>query len=266
MISLKKSAERFLRLLYPYRCPLCGEMPPSSDAPQLCPECAILFESELSIRCPECRLPAPQCLCTPRRIANTASKIGNRQFLTTAYYQPANRASAVNRLIYSLKNDMDDTAARIFARMLSREILLRFQQTGENICDWVISFPPRRTKTKREIGFDQAERLARLCAELTGARYVSLFKRIGGMEQKRLTDDERSKNMESAFRLKRHSHCRGMRVILCDDVLTTGATLSACAKLLKKAGASEIMIVTAAKTLSKMRLKPSAPETAWFRE
>lgn len=266
MISLKKAVDKFLRLLYPHRCPICGEIPPSSDAPQLCPDCAVLFASELSIRCPDCRLPAPQCLCTPKKLTDVVSEVNGRQFLCTSFYQPGVKSSVVNKLIYAVKYNADDTAVRIFAQMLSREILLHFHKAGKPIGECIITYPPRSRNAKRRIGFDQARRLARLCAEYTGAQYASLFTRQGGKEQKNLRHAERIQNAENAFRLNNPQACRGKCVILCDDVLTTGATLSACAALLKQAGANEIIIAAAAKTVSKARTKSSSAQDVWFQK
>jgi predicted amidophosphoribosyltransferase len=54
-------------------------------------------------------------------------------------------------------------------------------------------------------------------------------------------------NLHGAFRLRRKIDVQGLRVLLIDDVLTTGATLSECARVLKKAGATSIYAATAAR-------------------
>ncbi len=264
MSTLSSLLDKLLQLVFPRRCPICGELPPDSDAPQLCPDCLLLFRSELAAHCPECRLPASECRCTPRRIRNSASVIDGRDFLTVCFYRPSETSTITSRLIYALKDDADDTAARILAQMMSRELSLRFHRAGEDIRKWTITYPPRSPKAKSAVGFDQAQRQARLCAAYTGADYASLFVRRHGAEQKRLNRDERAKNTASAFVLKKPDACRGARVILCDDILTTGATLSACASLLWEAGASDVIVITAAKSLPRERIKPSDTDGAWW--
>ncbi len=266
MIRLKRLTEKFVQTCFPRRCPICKEIPISTDAAQLCEDCAAVFAADLHLRCPKCRLPAPDCLCTPRQLKGITSAMDGRSSLTTAFYLPGDRSSYVNKLIYALKTDNEDTAARVFAQMMSREILLHFTRAGKNVAEWIITYPPRRAEKKDELCFDQAERLARMCAEYTGARFARLFVRQGGAEQKLLNSAERTENTKSAFRLKKASAIRGTRVILCDDVLTTGATLAACASLLKDAGAEEIAVVTAAKTLRREQTEKVISDMSWFNE
>ena len=58
---------------------------------------------------------------------------------------------------------------------------------------------------------------------------------------------ERMENLHGAFRLRKMAHVRGLRVLLIDDVLTTGSTLSECARVLKAAGAISVHAATAAR-------------------
>jgi predicted amidophosphoribosyltransferase len=58
---------------------------------------------------------------------------------------------------------------------------------------------------------------------------------------------ERMQNLHNAFRLRQGRDVRGLRVLLVDDVLTTGSTLSECARVLKEAGASSVYAATAAR-------------------
>ena len=58
---------------------------------------------------------------------------------------------------------------------------------------------------------------------------------------------ERMENLRDAFRLRKNADVRGLRVLLVDDVLTTGSTLSECARILKHAGAQTVYAATAAR-------------------
>lgn len=261
---LKTFLKWIVQHLFPRHCPICKEITVGSDAAQLCADCAMVFEADLLLRCPVCRLAASECICTPGRLKRFTDKIDGHRVFTTAFYQPGDRSSYVNKLIYALKNDPEDTAARIFAQMMSHEILLRFTKSGKDIREWIITYPPRREEKVDDIGFDQAERLAQMCAEYTGARFAILLARYGGKEQKSLNRAEREANMKNAFYLKKPRSLQGARVILCDDVLTTGATLTACASLLKEAGVKEIVIVTAAKTVRREKAEQVVSDISWF--
>ena len=91
---------------------------------------------------------------------------------------------------------------------------------------------------KRERGFNQAELLARALR-----RAAADFRRATFLQRTRYTTtqtqfdrSERMENLRGAFRLRRGSNVQGLRMLLVDDVLTTGSTLSECASVLKEAG------------------------------
>jgi predicted amidophosphoribosyltransferase len=65
--------------------------------------------------------------------------------------------------------------------------------------------------------------------------------------QTALDRSERIENLHNAFRLRKKADVRALRVLLVDDVLTTGATLSECARVLKHAGAVSVYAVTVAR-------------------
>ena len=67
--------------------------------------------------------------------------------------------------------------------------------------------------------------------------------------QTRLAKHERAANMRNAFALGRSVNLAGARIVLVDDVFTTGATTSACAKVLRRAGAAEVCVWTVARGL-----------------
>jgi ComF family protein len=100
----------------------------------------------------------------------------------------------------------------------------------------------------RERGFNQAS----LLAELLGARISipskPLLQRIRyTTTQTALDRAERMENLHNAFRLRKNADVRGLHVLLIDDVLTTGSTLSECARVLKRAGAISVYAATAAR-------------------
>ena len=118
----------------------------------------------------------------------------------------------------------------------------------ENKVDALLPVPLFPVK-QRERGFNQAERLARrLSAAVNVQVRTDLLKRVlPTPSQTRLSRTQRADNMRKAFALKRKRRCDGMTFVLIDDVFTTGATTSACAKLLLRAGAGRVAVWTVAR-------------------
>jgi ComF family protein len=97
-------------------------------------------------------------------------------------------------------------------------------------------------------GFNQSEILARLLAKERGVRMLDVVKRVRPTAvQAGLTNSNRRKNVAGAFRVFRKTQVAGKRILLIDDVLTTGATAAACASALKRAGASSVTLLTLAR-------------------
>ncbi len=113
--------------------------------------------------------------------------------------------------------------------------------------DLVVPVPLHPTR-QRERGFNQAVLLAKLLSAQVSIRCNPVLKRIRyTTTQTALDRGERIENLHNAFRLRKNADVRGLRVLLIDDVLTTGSTLSECARVLKRAGAISVHAATAAR-------------------
>lgn len=107
---------------------------------------------------------------------------------------------------------------------------------------------PLHPARKRERGFNQAELLAQLLSTRARLRMREPLERIRYTTTQTAFDrTERMENLRNAFRLRKKADVRGLRVLLIDDVLTTGSTLSECARVLKAAGAISVHAATAAR-------------------
>jgi ComF family protein len=116
--------------------------------------------------------------------------------------------------------------------------------------DWLVPVPLHPAK-EREREFNQAARLTALLSAATGIpANLSLLQRVKPTRtQTLLTRSERAQNMHDAFLARDGVKLRGDRIVLVDDVFTTGATTSACARALRKAGAGEVAVWTVARGL-----------------
>src|SRR5204862_1250546 len=130
------------------------------------------------------------------------------------------------------------------------DLLQRKAQPALEQDPWSMIVPvPLFPLKKREREFNQAEQLA---ARLSAATHIPLnttvlFRAEHTRTQTLLSRSERARNVRHAFRIRNESRLEGQRIVLVDDVLTTGATTSACARALKKAGAEEVCVWTVAR-------------------
>jgi ComF family protein len=101
---------------------------------------------------------------------------------------------------------------------------------------------------ERARGFNQATLLAELLARQIEAPLRAVLERIRYTTTQTAYDRaERMENLHDAFRLRKNMNVRELHVLLIDDVLTTGSTLSECARVLKEAGALSVHAATAAR-------------------
>jgi ComF family protein len=107
---------------------------------------------------------------------------------------------------------------------------------------------PLHPARERERGFNQAELIAELLAESAAVPIRPVLERIRYTTTQTAYDRaERMENLHGAFRLRKNRDVRGLHVLLIDDVLTTGSTLSECARVLRAAGAVSVHAATAAR-------------------
>ncbi|MGG7142234.1 ComF family protein [Clostridium nigeriense] len=162
----------------------------------------------------------------------------DEEFLSYGYYN-----GVLKKLVLEFKYKQNFVAGKILAELLNDVI------KNKNIEIDCIMFIPSSKKALKERGFNQCEYLAKeinkslklkICKDLVKAKNIK--------EQKLLSKEDRFKNIKGAFSLKTNKNIKNKRVLIIDDVVTTGATLYECEKLLRENGASEIKILTVAKS------------------
>ncbi|MDZ4712596.1 MAG: phosphoribosyltransferase family protein [bacterium] len=155
----------------------------------------------------------------------------------------------LSKLIYMLKYGGMKRLGEYLGKLLSAE-LQKHIQSEKHICfDYLISVPLFKTKV-RERGYNQSDCLCKGMNEILKIKFIpDLITRIRHTStQTMLSKEERMKNVEDAFELKKKyiTHIRGKRIILVDDVITTGSTLNEAVKILKMHECAEVLVCTLA--------------------
>ncbi|MEX1254900.1 MAG: ComF family protein [Dehalococcoidia bacterium] len=220
--SLARSLGRAaLDLLFPPRCAVCG-----AAGAFLCAGCASALVEASPPRCPRCWRPGPDAgECFDCRLAPPAFDALRAGFV----YQGVAR-EVVHALKYRGMTVLAAPMASLLTGAAARESF-----------DVVVPVPLSGLR-KRTRGYNQAELLARALAEELGVLVEprALVRKRHTPPQARSADAEaRRRNVAGAFAC-RDASLAGRRVLLVDDVTTTGATLAACAGALKAAGAASV--------------------------
>jgi ComF family protein len=154
------------------------------------------------------------------------------------------KEGAFQHIAHALKYDGFESVGR----QLGESLGITMQEWNIQ-ADILIPIPLHKAK-RRERGFNQAEQIARGVASVTGVEVCDdAIRRVKHTQtQTQLNSDERKKNMEAAFafNLSRSKRIDGKTCVLIDDVITTGATIEACAQELMGAGASTVIAASAA--------------------
>jgi ComF family protein len=113
----------------------------------------------------------------------------------------------------------------------------------------VVAPVPLHARRRRERGYNQSALLAEGLAKRVGVPFRDpLLKRTHSTDsQTRLTAAQRVHNVRGVFSVPRPGRAQGARIVLVDDVMTTGATANECARTLMAAGAASVMVVTVAR-------------------
>jgi len=242
-----RPAHGLANLLYPSTCLICGAAednaaaPPPTSRISLCSRCrdAVVDSSPA---CPRCGGPSPQALglalacpachkSAPR--FDALVRLGRYDGLLRAAVLKAKRADA-------------EPLAGALARLLAaerRDELTRLQ------IDWIVPVPMHWTRRFAR-GVNGAEAIARaLGGALSAPVKSSWLKRTRATEpQAELSPAQRRVNVRRAFRARQTAPLADARILLVDDVVTTGATASAATRALRRAGARFVAVAALART------------------
>ena len=127
-----------------------------------------------------------------------------------------------------------------YAKALAFAVVTSLNITDNLQYDY-ITCVPMHPKLKNQRGYNQSELLAKECAKLMGVKYIDALEKFKqNKPQHSLKGSERRKNVKGVYRAVNKDKIKGKKILLIDDIITTGNTLAECAKMLKKSGCEEI--------------------------
>lgn len=212
------------------KCVCCDERLDYEDR-ALCKACLQKYSEIKNRNCSQCARQLYECTC-PNEYLNAHYV----KRLVKVYRYLPEPDFPTNRIIYSLKHD-DRKDVMDFAK---DELSESIKNSIENPSEYIFTNVPRRRRSIAKYGTDHSAELAKALAREFGAEYRSVLISKSKKPQKEMTGDERLKNVR--FKYKRGvASLHGKRVILIDDVVTTGASLGSAATLIKGLGAKEIV-------------------------
>jgi len=226
-------------LFYPPTCAVCSASVESSE--YICPDCEQRAPRIVAPFCAKCSEPFPGAITQAFSCANCENRKLHFECAVAAYRSRGLVRNVLHQFKYGKQRHLRHPIARWLRESLSDPRL-----RGRRF-DLIVPVPLHRAR-ERERGFNQAA----LIAELLAA--AALIPTRPVLERTRYTTTqtaydraERMENLHGAFRLRKNRDVRDLRVLLIDDVLTTGSTLSECARVLRAAGAVSVHAATAAR-------------------
>lgn len=233
-----------LALIYPEACQFCGVQRARPEDGYVCSTCWSAPGAIRFIRppfCERCGLPYEGAFTTEFVCGNCAG--------VHLHFAAARSATAAKGLVIEAIHRYK-YQQHLFLEPFLADLLLRELRPWlhANPVDVLVPVPLHPTR-QREREFNQAQRIAEAVSRATGIPHASrcLRRRRETETQTVLSRAQRAVNMRKAFAITGRYPLNGKRVLLIDDVFTTGATTNACARVLRSAGAAVVHVWTVAR-------------------
>jgi ComF family protein len=270
---LGAASDAVVSVLYPAGCQLCDELLLRATRLPICDGCLASFAALPAPVCDICgsplttpfastggelRGPAPQSLGTAVELDKGGRGCLACQGRIYAFERVRSYAAYQGQLvraIVKLKFERVEPLAVWFARRLAALM------SQEHLAADVVVPVALHRQRERERGYNQADLIARPLARQLGLPYrsVLLMRTKPRPDKHILSLSERWESVRGAFATRPGSQVDNLRVLLVDDVMTTGATLDACAKALRKAGAKSVIGLTVARAIQHpVKVRPAS--------
>lgn len=231
----REFVERALFLLSVPKCVCCKE-PLDFDDKAFCKTCMRGYLDDKTRDCSRCAKILSRCTCSNFYLA----KHGVRRLIKLFRYETYKEMDSASYLVYSLKQDNRRDTFHFTTEELTAAIRANLNLEGREDSFLITNVPRRRTKVI-EYGYDHAEVLARRVAANLGIEYFQILTSKSKKAQKETHGIERVKNAQFDYKAGKNVSLKGKTVILIDDIVTTGASLAACAKLIRALGCRNVV-------------------------
>ena len=229
LLKTKTSFSFLLDLVFPRKCLGCKK-----EGDWFCPKCFSALTVRKDKVCPFCNQPGKANIaCDSCRKEKSLKGV----FVAGDYHD-----QALSEAIHFLKYKYCESVASSLAKFIYKSLAASLAKEFSPYSDWLLVPVPLHKKRWRQRGFNQSEILAK---ELV--KWVNFKPGIDLIERRYYTKpqvglkaQERRKNLEGVFVVLDPLKVEGKRIVLLDDVVTTGSTMEECAKVLKAAGAKEV--------------------------
>ena len=212
--------ENILKYIYPPKCGICGKL----DKEYLCKRCQKMLENETIWEIKQ----------------NVNPYIFFQEFISIFKYQ-----GIIREKIIDYKFNEKSYLYKTFVNFL-----LKNQKVFEKIESYDKIIPvPISSKRKKERGYNQSLLIAREISKKTEIQLQlnCLVKTKNTIEQSKLNKQEREKNAQNVYELKNKEIIKNKKILLLDDIYTTGNTANSCCKILKQAKPKKIGVIVLAK-------------------
>lgn len=237
-----------LDLTYPRTCLVCDEPLSSEEREGLqawfCTACEGALPRLQAPFCQICGEPYDGAISGEFRCSNCAGRRFSFEFATSAFRASEGVRALVHRFKYGRESHLREALASLLKLALDDPRL-----AAEALGEWLLIPVPLHRAKEGDRGFNQSRELCRELSRATGIPTADGLKRVRLTEtQARLSREERLRNVRGAFLPREPAALKGRRVLLVDDVLTTGATTNECARVLRReAGAEKVVVITVAR-------------------
>jgi ComF family protein len=255
---LQTFLESIFGVLFPSECRLCHTPLDNVSRIPVCRECLAAIEP----------VRAPQCVVCGDRLVSAQLLMGDGRCASCRNFEPEfERAvsfgeyeGGLRGLIHLLKYESITPVAGPLGSMMAEAI--KELLAGRGCLQPLLVPVPLHNSRSRSRGFNQAELIARSAARnLSPGLEVDsgiLVRKRDTISQVGLSREERMENVRGAFRINAPERVKGRILIVVDDVMTTGTTLSECARVLKRAGAERVWAATVARAFQGATLNETA--------